>query len=137
MSTSAVVVVVALLATTASAAAPADTFVDDLARRINAYRAEKGAAPLAIDERLTQLAREHSAAMAKAGAMTHDGFDKRYRASGFRRCVENVGWNLPTPQAQLAGWQHSPPHDRNLVDPHLKAMGLAERGRYVTFLACA
>jgi uncharacterized protein YkwD len=121
----------------ASAADADAAFVADLARGINAYRAEHGLKPLAIDPRLASLAREHSAAMAKARSMNHAGFQSRFRASGYRTCVENVGWNLRTPAAQLAAWRTSPPHDRNLRNARIDKLGLAERDGYVTMLACA
>jgi uncharacterized protein YkwD len=126
-----------LLVPRASAADADAAFAADLARGINAYRAEHGLKPLAIDTRLTSLARQHSAAMAKSGSMSHAGFEARFRASGYRTCVENVGWNLRTPAAQLDAWRRSPPHDRNLRDPRIARLGLAEHGGYVTMLACA
>lgn len=108
----------------------------ELGERINAYRAARKLPAIAPNATLERLAAEHSEAMAKTRRMSHDGFDARFRASGFRRCVENVGWNSPTPAAQLAAWQASPPHDRNLTDARVTAMGLGERQRYVTLIAC-
>ena len=111
-------------------------YENELAERINAYRAARKLPALERNATLDRLATEHSAAMAKTRRMSHDGFDARYRASGFARCVENVGWNSPTPEAQLAAWRASPPHDRNLVDANVTAIGLGERQRYVTLIAC-
>jgi uncharacterized protein YkwD len=124
------------LASTALPAADERRYESELSERINAYRAARSLPALARNATLDRLATEHSEAMAKTRRMSHDGFDARYRASGFRRCVENVGWNSPTPAAQLAAWQASPPHDRNLVDANVTAMGLGERQRYVTLIAC-
>lgn len=129
--------VVALMLPPAGAIDADAAFVAELARGINAYRAEQGLKTLAIDARLTSLAREHSSAMAKSRSMSHAGFESRFRASGYRTCVENVGWNLRTPAAQLVAWRNSPPHDRNLRDARIDKLGLAERDGYVTMLACA
>ena len=129
----------ALAVALASATLPAADerrYERDLAERINAYRSERKLPALTVNATLDRLATEHSAAMAKAHRMSHDGFDARYRASGFRRCIENVGWNFTTPAAQLAAWQASPPHDRNLLDANVTVIGLGERQRYVTLIAC-
>jgi uncharacterized protein YkwD len=113
-----------------------DAYAKQLSDLVNAYRMREGASSLAIDAGLAALAREHSAAMAKAGQPSHDGFPSRVARSGYRVCVENVGWNYPTPAAQLDGWQHSPEHDKNLRDPRIRRMGIAVVGSYATFIAC-
>ena len=125
-----------MLASATLPAADERRYERELGERINAYRAARKLPALEINATLDRLATEHSTAMAKSRHMSHDGFDARYRASGFKRCIENVGWNSPTPAAQLAAWQASPPHDRNLLDAKVAVMGLGERQRYVTLIAC-
>ena len=120
----------------AFAADDAQRYTGELFEAINAYRETKKLPALAPNPTLDRLAAEHSAAMAKRRRMSHDGFDARFKASGFRRCVENVGWNAPSGAAQLAAWRDSAPHDANLLEPNVKAVGLAERDRYVTMFAC-
>lgn len=51
-------------------------------------------------------------------------------------CVENVGWNYRSPAAQLEGWRASPDHDRNMLDPRVRKIGIGESKGYVTLLAC-
>lgn len=116
--------------------ASARTYADRLAELVNRYREQEGKRPLVVDRTLAALAREHSAAMAKAGHLTHDGFQSRFGRSGYGMCVENIGWNYPTPQAQLVAWQQSPGHDRNLLDARVQHMGIGAASHYVTFIGC-
>jgi uncharacterized protein YkwD len=113
-----------------------DRYANRLGELVNGYREEQGKAPLVVDRNLATLAREHSAAMAKAGRLTHDDFQSRFRRSGYAMCVENVGWNYPTPQAELVAWRRSPGHDRNLLDTRVGHMGIGAAANYVTFIGC-
>jgi len=124
-----------LLASSAAAAESAD-FAAELLALINAYRIERGLNRLAPDQDLRGLAAGHSRAMRREARLSHDGFAGRFERSGKSLCVENVGWNAPTPQAQLARWRDSPGHDQNLLEPRLTAAGVAADGPYVTFFAC-
>jgi len=81
----------------------------------------------------------HSRDMRSTGRMNHDGFEKRFRsavAGGAHGCVENVGWNYATPEGMFDGWQHSPGHDKNMLDPQITEAGIAKFGPYITFFAC-
>jgi uncharacterized protein YkwD len=131
-------VLLALLAAAgavAGTAADAD-YAEHLAVRINQYRASRALPPLATDARFAALAREHSATMAAAGQMNHDGFPSRVRRSGEAMCVENVGWNYRTPDAQFEGWRASAGHDRNMLDPRVERVGIGVAAGYVTMIAC-
>jgi uncharacterized protein YkwD len=116
--------------------ANADRYADHLGELVNGYRVQQGKGPLVADRALAALAREHSAAMAKAGRLTHDDFQSRFRRSGYGMCVENVGWNYSTPDAQLLAWQRSPGHDRNLLDARVQHVGIGTASGYVTFIGC-
>jgi uncharacterized protein YkwD len=121
----------------AAAASPAErSYAERMAELVNRYRRQSGRHPLGIEAPLDALAREHSVAMAAADRLSHDGFPERLRRSGHRMCVENVGWNYRTPDAQLEGWRQSPGHDRNLVDARVAVMGIGVSSGYVTFIAC-
>jgi uncharacterized protein YkwD len=85
---------------------------------------------------LSALAREHSAAMARAQRLSHDDFERRFRRSGYAMCVENVGWNYGTPAAQMKAWRASPGHDRNLLDARVTHGGVGVAGDYITLIAC-
>jgi uncharacterized protein YkwD len=113
-----------------------DRYADHLGELVNHYREQQGKPPFIVDRALAGLAREHSAAMAKAGRLSHDEFPSRVRRSGYGMCIENVGWNYPTPQAQLLAWPRSPGHDRNLLDGRVRHMGIGAASDYVTFIGC-
>jgi uncharacterized protein YkwD len=117
-------------------ALPVDPFVAELARLINDYRREQGLAPLGLADELARLAWAHTAEMADQGRLSHDGFRDRYMRTGSRVCVENVARNFRTPGALLEGWQRSPSHRRNLLEPKVVHMAIAAQARYVTFFAC-
>ncbi|MEP7183045.1 MAG: CAP domain-containing protein [Betaproteobacteria bacterium] len=120
-------------------AAAADNDADysqRLATLLNHYRASLGRPALAVDATIAGLARDHSAAMAKAGQLHHDDFPSRVRRSGFALCVENVGWNYRSPEGQFEGWRGSPGHDRNMLDPRVDRVGIGVVGGYATMIAC-
>jgi uncharacterized protein YkwD len=130
--------VVLLLAALAGPAL-AGSYEDDLLRLINGYRTTQDLEPLAMRPALAALARRHSQTMRRAGRLSHDGFQARFRtarSNGATGCVENVGWNYPTARAQFDGWQQSPGHDRNMLDPAITGAGIARVGPYITFFAC-
>lgn len=114
----------------------ADRYAEGLGGLVNRYREQQDRKPLVVDSGLAALAREHSAAMAKAGRLSHDDFQSRFGRSGYAMCVENIGWNYPTPQAQLLAWRQSPGHDSNLLDTRVEHMGIGAAADYVTFIGC-
>ena len=107
-----------------------------LAALVNQYRTSHGLPALILDATVADLAREHSAAMAKKGQLSHDEFPSRVRRSGFAMCVENIGWNYRSPEAQFDGWRASPGHDRNMLDRRVDQMGIGIADDYVTLIAC-
>lgn len=111
-------------------------YATDLAALVNDYRRGAHVAALRRDPKLDELAREHSAAMLRARRLSHDDFPSRVRRSGYAMCVENVGWNYPTPADQLKAWRESPGHDRNLLDGRVTHAGVGIAGDYVTLIAC-
>ena len=111
-------------------------YAQGLVDLVNEYRASHGRSPLASDATLAALAGEHSTAMANVGALSHDDFPSRARRSRGNLCVENVGWNYRTPQAQFDAWRASPAHDRNMLDGRVDRIGIAHAGAYVTMIAC-
>ena len=115
---------------------PSDDYIRHLSPLINDYREVNGLSPLVFAENLAALADEHSVDMAAQHKLSHDGFRTRAQRTRSKVCVENVGWNDPTPETQLEGWRRSPAHDRNLLEPNVSRMGLAVTTRYVAFFAC-
>ncbi len=128
-----------LLLTASAGPALAGHFENDLLLLINAYRVVNDLKPLTMRPKYVNLAREESLAMRKVGRMSHAGFNAGFRkasASGANGCVENVAWNYPTAQGLFDGWQQSPGHDRNMLDPEITGVGIAKVGPYITFFAC-
>ena len=115
---------------------PGTAYAQRMADLVNAYRVRHGLRALYVDATLSLLALEHSRAMAMAGRMSHDDFPSRARRSGLALCVENVGWNYRSPDAQVDGWRASPGHDRNLLDRRVERMGIGVASDYVTLIAC-
>ncbi|MFO1305052.1 MAG: CAP domain-containing protein [Burkholderiales bacterium] len=111
-------------------------YAQRLATLVNEYRASHRLSPLTVDTTVAALAREHSAAMAKADKLSHDGFPSRVKRSGLPMCVENVGWNYGTAERQFEGWRTSPGHDRNMLDPRVERIGIGTEAAYVTMIAC-
>lgn len=122
-----------------AAAAPTradDVYAQRLAELVNQYRVRKGLRALAVEAGLAALAREHSAAMAAARRLSHDEFPSRVRRSGRAMCVENVGWNYPSADAQFEAWRASAGHDGNMLDPRVDRIGIGVASNYVTLIAC-
>lgn len=117
-------------------AAAESTYESRLRELISAYRERKSLQGLSFDGDLYRFAAEHSRKMDTAGALSHDGFGNRFKRSGYRSCVENVGWNYPTPEAMFEGWKNSSGHDANLLSSAIGHVGIARAGSYVTFFAC-
>ena len=127
----------ALAAQSAAVGPVTSRFQAHLLMLINQYRAGQGLEPLVPSERLTTLASEHSEFMLEQRRISHERFHERFNRSHSRTCVENVGFGYRYPQAQLDGWIRSPGHNRNLLDPKLRQVGIAVQDVYVTFFACS
>ena len=120
----------------AAAADEGDLYTARLGRLINDYRAQRGLQPLSPVASLAGRAREHSARMAREHRLSHDGFQQRFANARSPTCVENVGVDPGTPEAEFEAWRNSPTHAHNLLDPRIARMGIAIEGGYVTFFAC-
>ncbi len=117
-------------------ATPESAFESRLRELIDGHRLQNSRKALTFDSRLYELAAEHSRNMQTAGKLSHDGFNDRFQRSGYRTCVENVGWGHQTPESMFEGWRTSPGHNRNLLNEQLSHVGIARAGSYVTFFAC-
>ena len=111
-------------------------FSYELLRDINQYRRSHNLKPLYYSKLYTELAQDHSDDMAARHMLDHRGFNKRFAIAQSYHCVENAGWNNPTPAAALTGWIHSRYHRKNLLDPNITSAGIGLKFGYVTFFAC-
>ncbi len=112
------------------------------AHDVSAYRHALGLPAVRVDPTLVALAQQQADAMARADTLGHEvagSLSARLRAAGRPDgyAVENVSAGYPTLEAALAGWRHSPGHDANLRDPHMRRLGIAATRaadtRYKTF----
>jgi len=113
-----------------------NAYETQLLELISAYRTSNALSPLSFDALLNSLAAEHSEYMHTNNSMNHDGFYDRAARSGYNYCVENVGWNYPTSEAQFEGWRNSSGHNQNMLNTHIGYVGISKVGSFVTFLAC-
>jgi uncharacterized protein YkwD len=111
-------------------------YEEELLHNINQYRSLNGLNPLSMDETLNRLAKNHSQYMNKENVLSHDNFQKRFGICKRSHCVENVGWNYKTPEAQIKAWKKSKEHNKNLLNKNIKYAGISRVGSYVTFFAC-
>ncbi len=134
------IVVVALVLSLASASGADErrltTYEEGLLYKINQYRLDNGLNPLSIDEKLYGLAKSHSQYMNQGNSLSHDNFEERFRKSRRSHCIENVGWNYSSPEAQLNAWKSSKGHNANLLDAKIRFAGISKVGPHITFFAC-
>jgi uncharacterized protein YkwD len=109
--------------------------------RINQYRSRNGLAPLRLDERLSQMARVHSEAMAaRRVEFGHQDFERRRKAvqkmMEYSDIAENVAYSggLQRPAQQAAEvWLNSGSHRANIegqYDTTGIGVALSPNGRY-------
>jgi uncharacterized protein YkwD len=86
---------------------------------------------------LAHAAQRHAEIMVRQGTLSHQysgeaDLATRVSEDGghFREVAENLAV-APTPGAVEDEWMHSPPHRRNILDPHLNeiGIGLVRQGR--------
>jgi uncharacterized protein YkwD len=132
------VCVVALIAvfTGSGAARPASTSRLALTTRetalivaVNSVRRLHLLPKLRIDRRLVRAARSHSRDMLRHHYFAHGNFAQRmtrFRVRG-TTFAENLVWSsgVMSANAAVAQWLASPPHRANLLDPHLRRIGVA------------
>ena len=101
-------------------------------RLINGYRKSKGLGALTINSLLTKTAKQHSRDLAKHDRISHYGSDgsnpwDRVERSGYKPqlAAENVGTGQLTIAEVMQGWKDSPGHNKNLLLPDAKHVGIA------------
>lgn len=99
---------------------------------INQYRVSKGLGKVSINSYLTKTAKAHSRDLAKHDRISHYGSDgsnpwDRVERSGYKPqlAAENVGTGQLTIKEVMQGWKDSPGHNKNLLLPDAKHMGIA------------
>lgn len=97
------------------------------------------APPIVWNDKLETVAQKHSNEMAQRNLLTHtskngDDPGKRLRKAGYRwyTYAENVAMGYPDERAVIQSWINSPGHCANIMNPNVKEMGVANRGKYWT-----
>lgn len=96
---------------------------------ISAYRLAHGRSGLVLDPALERAAAAQAMAMARADTLSHtvagtlaDRLDLAHIPN--MAAAENVSAGYMTLASAIAGWQKSPPHNANLLDPLMRRMGI-------------
>ena len=103
--------------------------------RVNAHRAGRGLAPLAVSPTLSAAAEWKARHMAQYGYMAHDDPAPPFQRSPFERMEacgypaqsfrgENVAAGYDTPASVMQGWLGSPEHRANLERAEFAAVGV-------------
>ncbi len=99
---------------------------------INRYRSSKGLGAVSLDSTLTTIAKSHSRDLAKHDRISHYGSDgsnpwDRVERSGYKPqlAAENVGTGQLSIKEVMQGWKDSPGHNKNLLLPDAKNIGIA------------
>lgn len=126
--------------------ATATTLEREIHARVNEYRASRGLPPLTFDDRVSAIARSHSAAMAAGRRpFSHEGFEQRTQVvlaeiPGARAFAENVAYDSRTgprlAELVVQGWIQSAEHRENIEGSYQITgigVGVAPNGwRYFT-----
>ncbi|ACA18731.1 SCP-like extracellular [Methylobacterium sp. 4-46] len=100
------------------------------AAAISRYRASHGLGPVVVDPSLIRAASLQAEANARAGLLSHEiagSFDSRLKRAGLggRYAAENLSAGSETFDAVLRRWQASPEHNRNMLMPQVRRIGVA------------
>ncbi|KQO52043.1 MULTISPECIES: CAP domain-containing protein [unclassified Methylobacterium] len=100
------------------------------AAAISRYRASHGLGPVVLDSSLIRAASYQAESNARAGKLSHEiggTFDSRMARAGFGRsfAAENLSAGSNTFDEVLARWKASSEHNKNMLMPQLKRIGIA------------
>lgn len=112
-------------------------FAQQVLDAVNHHRVGQQLAPWQSDPMLSEIAAGHSQAMARLGALSHEGFPARFERARRQVCVENLAARYRRADHLVAGWRVSPGHAESLLDPRVQQVGVASVDGYVTLLACS
>ena len=112
-------------------------FEQEVLNLVNQKRQANGLAPLTVDARLVQAARDHNARMIQKGEFSHQvsgelplcaggANNDRYDAVGYgwTACAENIAAGQSTPQQVMDAWMNSAGHKANILNPAYRHIGI-------------
>lgn len=111
----------------------------EFVRLLNEYRAANGAGPLLISDALSLAAYKHNRDMATYKFFSHTTVNSNYfpvgsqpwdrmRAVGYNyntTMAENLAGGYPTAAEAFKAWKNSAGHNRNMLDPAFKVIGVS------------
>ncbi len=111
--------------------AGSQSFVNEVLRLTNQFRAQNRLAPLRANPKLAQAAQAHSGSMAIDDFFSHTGADgsnlgDRAKRAGYeaQRLGENIAAGQRSPESVVNGWINSPGHRANLLNPNYTELGI-------------
>ncbi|HLE34962.1 MAG TPA: CAP domain-containing protein [Nitrososphaerales archaeon] len=123
-----------------------NTVESEIHRLVNEERAKAGKQPLQWNERLAELARQHSADMRDNNYFSHGNFAERIRTVCGGAAGENIFYSFGKDSSQIAeaavtAWMNSSGHKANILSSfyHSEGVGIAisESKVYVTQDFCS
>ena len=106
-----------------SNASATDAAEVDVLARLNILRASVGAAPLAVDPALSDVAHRWAATMASTGVFVHNPGLASEAPAGYRTVAENIAWGTDINLIDTK-LRDSPPHFENMVNPTFDRVGV-------------
>jgi uncharacterized protein YkwD len=110
----------------------ANEIESEIHRLVNEERAKAGLQPLQWDDRLAELARQHSADMRDNNYFSHSNFVERIRTVCAGAAGENIFYSFGKDSAQIAhsaltAWMNSAGHKANILSSfyHSEGVGIA------------
>jgi Cysteine-rich secretory protein family len=111
---------------------------NSILRAANAFRQQQGRGTLSANAQLGKAAQEFASFMARTRRFSHEADGRepadRARGHGYAYCIvdENIGFEQRDPEFTsdelaarlMQGWEASPPHRRNLLDPDVVDTGI-------------
>ena len=102
----------------------------DPAPSISVYRVQHGLSPVIVDPALVKAAAFQAGNNARHGQLSHEvggSFTSRMAAAGLARswAAENLSAGSESFEQVLARWKASPEHNRNMLLPQIRRIGVA------------
>ncbi len=108
------------------------TILDEVAAAaaISAYRIQHGLSPVVVDPGLAKAAAFQAGNNARHGQLSHDvggSFTSRMNSAGLARsyAAENLSAGSETFDQVFARWKASPEHNKNMLIPQIRRIGIA------------
>jgi uncharacterized protein YkwD len=100
------------------------------AATISAYRVQHGLSPVVVDPTLVKAAAFQAGNNARTGQLSHEiggSFTSRMASAGLAKswAAENLSAGSETLDQVLARWKASPEHNKNMLLPQIRRIGIA------------